>query len=276
MKKACVYQIYYDDASFQKVLPGFIPLDNSKNERPDWFELWVILNFLRNNTLEDDAWYGFVSPKFMDKTGFTSEYVLNTLTHIGDNADVALFSPAWDQLSYFLNPWEQGEVWHPGLLALSQEFLKSIEVGIDLSTLVTDTTCSLFSNYMVANKRFWMLWRELAEQCFAFFERGADSQVGFQADTSYGMTSNRYPMKTFVQERLATLILATEDLKIVCADRSANASLFTRMFADNFHTRRLLQTCDLMKRMYRQTQDQAYLDMYRRLRGQVSYNTPAM
>lgn len=274
--KTFAYQIYYDDKSFQQVQPGFIPLDNSQNARPDWYELWVILNFLRHNTLEDDAWYGFVSPKFTEKTGVTADYVLQTLTHVGPHADVALFSPAWDQIAFYLNPWEQGDVWHQGLMALSQAFVNHAQISIDLSTLVTDSTSSLFSNYMFATKRFWLVWQDLAEKCFAFFESGQDAQIGFASDTAYGLAVNRYPMKTFVQERMAALILATHDFKTVTVDQSATRPIFTRLFPDNLHTRRLLQTCDLMKHMYRQTKEATYLEMYWRLRKQIQYTPPAM
>jgi hypothetical protein len=274
--KTFAYQIYYDDKSFQQVQSGFIPLDNSQNARPDWFELWVILNFLRHNTLEDDSWYGFVSPKFTEKTGVTADYVLQTLTHVGPHADVALFSPAWDQIAFYLNPWEQGDVWHQGLMALSQAFVNHAQISIDLSTLVTDSTSSLFSNYMFATKRFWLVWQALAEKCFAFFESGQDTQIGFASDTAYGLTVNRYPMKTFVQERMAALILATHDFKTVTVDQSATRPIFTRLFPDNLHTRRLLQTCDLMKHMYRQTKEATYLEMYWRLRKQIQYTPPAM
>jgi hypothetical protein len=74
-----IYQIYYNNETQKKILSGFIPLNNTKNLRPDWFEFWVILNFLRNNILDDDAWYGFLSPKFYEKTGFNSNFVFNVI-----------------------------------------------------------------------------------------------------------------------------------------------------------------------------------------------------
>jgi hypothetical protein len=37
-----VFQIFYDDRSRRSLDGGFIPLDNTRNERPDWFEFWVI------------------------------------------------------------------------------------------------------------------------------------------------------------------------------------------------------------------------------------------
>ena len=68
-----IFQIYYDDDSYDKLEMGFIPLDNSDG-RPDWYEFWAILNYLKNNKLEDGEWYGFLSPRFSEKTGFNSRY----------------------------------------------------------------------------------------------------------------------------------------------------------------------------------------------------------
>lgn len=77
-----IYQIFYDSETRNKILPGFIPLDNTSNLRPDWFEFLVILNFLNTNELKDDDWYGFLSPKFFEKTGINSDFVINIIQKI--------------------------------------------------------------------------------------------------------------------------------------------------------------------------------------------------
>src|SRR5438552_3736606 len=92
-----IHQIFYDDSSRWMLDPGFIPLDNTSNERPDWFEFWVILRFLHETQLEEDAWYGFVSAKFHAKTGLDSKRVMDFLELHAAEAEVALFSPGWDQ-----------------------------------------------------------------------------------------------------------------------------------------------------------------------------------
>jgi len=244
MSKLCIYQIFYDLATKQMLDTGFIPLDNSKNERPDWFEFWVIRNFLRNNALEEHAWYGFLSPNFQDKTGFDSDYVISFLRHYDSVGDVALFSSAWDQLAYFKNPWEQGEAWHPNIRELTQKFLDSTNRRIDLSALVTDSTSSVFSNYVIAKKKFWIEWKKIADDFFEFVESAGE----YARDTTYGFSKTEYPMKTFIQERFATLILATKQFKVLTVDQSAVTPIFTPLFPDNGQTRRLLQVCDLLKR----------------------------
>ena len=276
MKPLFIHQIYYDEASYNKVMPGFIPLDNTSNLRPDWFELWVIMNYLQRNELRDDALYGFFSPKFQEKTGLNDASLITTLQSLGDNFDVAIFSSAWDQVCYFQNPWEQGDTWHPGLTKSSQEFLDHAQIDVDLKTLVTDSNTSVYSNYIVGRKRFWNAWLDIAEKCFAYFENVAPKKDGYVEHTSYGMNHNRYPMKTFIQERLTTLVLATNDFNTIIADRSSNAPIFKRLFADTFQNRRLLQACDLMKQMYRTTSDPECLNMYWKLRREVDYTPPVM
>ncbi len=238
-----VYQIYYDEQTRSKVLPNFIPLDNTKNERPDWFECWVIKDFLRKNSLENDSWYGFLSPRFYEKTGHTSEYVLQVLDAHPGKYNVALFSPHWDQISYYTNPFEQGEVWHPGLTSLSQSFIDGIGLKINLSTLITDTKSTVYSNYIIAKKEFWEEWLQIAEKFFSHVE----NNFAFKKKTSYALIENQVPMKTFIQERLATLLLAPGTFRVISPDQSMTAGIFPRLFPPDPNTRRLLQFCDLMK-----------------------------
>jgi len=40
-----VFQIHYDAASRAALDPDFEPLDNSRSERPDWYEYWPIRQF---------------------------------------------------------------------------------------------------------------------------------------------------------------------------------------------------------------------------------------
>ena len=94
----------------------------------------------------------------------------------------------------------------------------------------------------------------------------------YQITTTYGSIENKFPMKTFIQERLATLILSTNTFKVLSPDQSFNAPIFTRLFPDDIKTRRLLQACDLMKTKYRESKDEKYLEMYWRIREDIQYS----
>jgi len=274
MSNIFIHQIFYNEATKGLLEPGFIPLDNQKNERPDWFEFWVILNFLRNTPLQDNAWYGFVSPKFREKTGLQASVVIKAVKSHGHLADVVLMSPSWDQIAYYLNPWEQGDAWHPGLTAMSQYFLNQVGIAVDLRTLVTDSDTSVYSNYIVAKKDFWMKWLALAEKLFAMFENSNTDLCQFPENTSYGSKDFQYPMKTFIQERLATLILATGRYKTLKFNQTLNAPMLKPMFGTSATNLRLLQTCELLKAKYREKSDPAYLEMYWKIRQDVQYTPP--
>lgn len=266
-KNIRVYQIYYDEDSKKQLDSGFIPLDNSLNERPDWYEFWVIRKFLKEHQLQNDVWYGFLSPKFLRKTHISSNAIFSMLEDYGNNADVALFTNGWDQLAYFLNPFEQGEIWHPGLSRLSQLFFNKIGINIDISKLVTHSSSSVFSNYIIAKSEFWNEWLVIADQFFDFVE--SNQYPDFNQTTSYVLQSNQLPIKTFIQERFASVILALGDFKVIAVDQSQLAPIFTLFFNDNFDTRRLLQTCDVLKEKYCDTKDEEFLNMYYKIRQHI-------
>jgi hypothetical protein len=274
MSQIAVYQIYYDQATRAQVQPDFIPLDNTANPRPDWYEFWVILNFLRHNELKDDTWYAFLSPKFTAKTGFESKLVRTVLTDHARHANVVLLSPFWDQIFYFQNPWEQGEMVHPGITALTQQFLDHIGMEVNLQTLVTDLTTTVYSNYVFAKKPYWQAWQKLAEAFFQYVE--VDGHLDGNMKTTYHSADQEAPMKTFIQERLASLVLATGQYEVVAFDRSANAEVNTNIFQDNYLTRKSLSVCDFMKTKYRATGDEDFLNMYRKLRAQIPFRPMLM
>ena len=265
-----VHQIYYDESSRRTLDPGFIPLDNTSNERPDWFEFWVIRRFLTDTPLREDAWYGFLSPKFHAKTGLDSNQVFDFLQRFSAQADVALFSYAWDQIAYFLNPFEQGEFWHPGLLDLSQRYFSTIGIDLDLKNLVTHSLTTVFSNFIVAKAEFWRRWLGIANALFELVERGdcgLSAEIG--SPTSYVSNRSPFSMKTFIQERFASVLLIQGTFRVVALDLSYNGPIFTHLFRDEFRTRRLLQACDLLKQQYTASGDRDYIHMYRKLRALV-------
>ena len=270
MDRFYIHQIYYNDDTRRMLDPGFLALDNMSNARPDWYEFWPIRRFLLTTPLEADAWYGFLSPNFRVKTGLDSGQVLRYMTQCAPHVDVALFSPGWDQTAYFLNPFEQGEVSHPGLLDTSQRFFDAIGLQIDLRTLVTDASSTVFCNYIVAKPVFWREWLRLANALFDFSEDARHPlSPELNRTTLYDSQSRPSGMKVFIQERLASLLLATGDFKVAAPDFSDQVPLTTVLFANDLRARRLLQSCETLKQQFRATGDADYLNAYRKLRARV-------
>ena len=260
-----IYQIYYDEASRLKLDPGFIPLDNCANARPDWFEFWVILNFLRNNELQEDTWYGFLSPKFTAKTRLPSHEIKALLTRLDPSYTAAVFSPAVDQLIFFDNLFAQGEFWHPGIIDLTNSFLKASGLDIDVRRLVSHSHNAGFSNYIIAKAPFWRNWRLVADSFWGYVEHSeaaAASQI--KNITTYNQGFG--PMKTFIQERLMSIILAITTGKVYAPPLELMLHYYDP------EMREILISMDVLKKTHLQTKDPRFLDTYKAMRDGFAFD----
>jgi hypothetical protein len=200
-----LFQIVYDEQSFLKVENGFELLDNRENKRPDWFEYWPIRNFLCTNTLDESTFYGFFSPKFGQKTGLSYAEVVNFVKRHAATADILLFSPQPDMGAFFLNVFEQGEAFDPGLVEAVNELLAVSGIPLDVKNLVMDSRQVVFSNYFVALPRFWREWLRVNEALYEICEGQASNLKDLLCrPTSYPGAAQR---KVFIQERIASLLL---------------------------------------------------------------------
>lgn len=203
-----LHQIAYSEATLASVEPDYLVLDNLGNERPDWREYWPMRRFLTGQPLDDEAFYGFFSPKFRAKTNLAHAEVTAFVQARAAQADVILFSPQPDMGAFFLNVFEQGEVFDPGLIEAYGAFLAAIGRPVDLRGLLMDSRQIVFSNFFVARPAFWREWLALNEPLFALCE-GPDSPLrqALCRPTTY---PGAVPRKVFLQERAASLLLATQ------------------------------------------------------------------
>ncbi len=223
MHSVHVYQILNHYTPRRDLDPGFGVLDNSANERPDWFEYWPIRKFLLSEPLDEDAFYGFLSPKFRLKTNLTAALVSEFIGRIDESIDVFLFSPSIHNSAYFLNVFEHGEAEHPGLSLTAAKFFERIDPAVNFDALVSDSRNTVHSNYFIAKPRFWRAWLEINERMFAIAET-PDDPLGkeLRAPTSYRGQRN-VQMKIFIMERVATWLL-TRDRNFVARARDPFAA----------------------------------------------------
>ena len=130
-------------------------------------------------------------------------------------ADVLLFSPQPDMGAFFLNVFEQGEAFDPGLIDAYDQFLHHSGRPVPLRQLVMDARQVVFSNYFVARPAFWREWLGLNEALFALCEGPADGpdaalRARLVQPTSYPGPGGAAQRKVFLQERAASLLLATQ------------------------------------------------------------------
>jgi len=266
-QKINLYQIAYDSKTLKQVQDsGFLLLDNQANERPDWYEYWPIRQFLLAETLEEDAFYGFFSPKFYAKTGMDHAATLQQVSQAAQvhAADVVLFCPQPDMGASFLNVFEQAEVFDPGFLPVAQDFVKLKGVVIALGNLVMDTRQTIFSNYFVARPAFWREWFVWSELLFACAEDPSHPlHSGLTHNTNYAGNGQR---KVFLQERLASLLLT---LQPRFKTHAVNPFGFGWSMAKFRNAPDVVYINDALKRAFRDTGFPQYMHAFRYMREQI-------
>lgn len=255
-----ILQILDHRTSHPELDPGFEVIDNSSDERPDWREYWPIRKFLLAEALDEDTFYGFLSPQFATETHLTAVQVFELVRHCDSRAEVMLFAPGSLTEAQYLNVFEQGDAEHPGLMATSKRLLARINRHADLDELVTDSTNTVPTNYLVAKPRFWRQWLAINEAMFTIAEARGD-ELG-RALTSCSSSRGRtdVQMKVLIMERIATLILVSDPSFVgrVCA-----------AFPDHKICRvPLAIVCDALKIAYRVQGFGQYKDVFRFVRAQ--------
>ncbi len=253
-----IYQIFYNEETRGALDPGFIPLDNSRSEHPDWLEFWVILNFLQTHELRDDRWYGFVSPKFSHKTGWDSKFVHDTVQRNDGKSDVVLFSPFIDELTIYQNTFEQCEWWHQGILATCQTAITKMGACYDAEKSVGTLYNSVFCNYVVARSSYWRNWRDLAVRLFDLAKHDVWGVAALNASSIHDQKS--LPIKLFVQERLTSIILADGRFRTYVPPENLAFSRYEGA------KREFLVTCEYLKQTYATSGDPYYLSAFKELR----------
>jgi hypothetical protein len=205
-----IFQILNHYTSRQELDPGFAVLDNSANERPDWYEYWPIRRFLLNEALDEDAFYGFLSPKFELKTSLNFALVRDFILGSDSATEVVLLSPSIHNSAYYLNVFEHGDAEHPGLKQVARRLFERLGLPSDLDSLVSDSRNTVHSNYFIAKPRFWRAWLAINEQMFAIAETPSDALgEALRTPTRY-RGGTHVQMKIFIMERIATWLLTCD------------------------------------------------------------------
>jgi hypothetical protein len=260
MAKIEIYQIYYSESTRTGLDPGFIPLDNLANDRPDWREYWVFRRLLGGRPLDAETYYGVFSPKFLAKTGLPSSAVHALIEAQGENADVIGFSPYFEHMAFALNIIEHAVMKHGNTETFIQSAkLIAPEFRIDQAVMTSLNT--IFCNFFVAKGRFWEEWLRNGERLFAIAEDGLTALgQGLNDVVSYG--AKIAPAKVFVMERLVSLLLWSQPQWTVKSFNPVALATAPATSPD-------FMVLDALKIAYTQTGAVRYLDVFRLLREQM-------
>lgn len=264
MQNARIYQIFYSEQTRASLDHGFIALDNTA-QRPDWYEYSAIRSFLRNHALNDEMFYGFLSPSFKAKTGLDAKAVHDFVASVPASTDLVSFSPFFDAGALFVNVFQQGAHEHPDAWPVFVESAQLIVPGVDLDKLVMDSTQSVFCNYFVAKPSFWRHWFDRAELIFQIAEQNA-SPLGQALNAGTRHRNDSYATKVFVMERLVALLLATDPQWRVTP---FNSMLLPLVYPNSDRVAQELVMLDALKKAARATGMGQYMDVFASLRARV-------
>lgn len=267
MPEPKLYQIYYSEQSRAALDPGFLPLDNSANERPDWREYWPIRRFLLDTRLDPDCYYGFFSPKFREKTGLDATAVRSFIEQHGGAADVIGFSPFFDQIAFPLSIMEQAIGSHGECLETLKQCAAMIAPGFDIAQSVTTSADTIFCNYFVAKPAFWSEWLVQCERIYQLAEEPVTA-LGIELNRTVSHGAGTAPLKVFMIERVASLLLWAQRNWVVRSCDPAQLPLSPSPLAKVLSLADL-SILDALKIAYDRSGFERFLSLYAQLRGKV-------
>jgi len=208
-----IFQIYFKEELKEHLDPDFVPMDNTDNPHPELRE-WDKWNREHDNIKKQglDYW-GFVSWKFQEKTGLSGRQVLDFI-EANPGRDVYLFNPCILNEAVFANSWEQGDMYHPNISDIGNNFLRRIGYkDVSVKETLLDRNKTVFANYIVGSSKFWENFMEFSRKLFS----EADLDQKFKEDV-FGAGKSNYahdaslPNFTFLIERLIPTYLELESI----------------------------------------------------------------
>jgi predicted O-linked N-acetylglucosamine transferase (SPINDLY family) len=258
-----VFQICYSPETLAEVPAGFGVLNNLDNPRPDWREFWPIRQYLLSHELEEDVFYGFFSPRFNYKTALTMETIHNQVYAYGKQNDVLIFSPNWDLSAFFANPFIQSEFFYPGFMGYTQIFVDSVRKEMNLKKLVMHKDNTVFNNFFIAKKDFWLGWLELGDKILVGEKK--NENLIFKELNDNSIKNNFFAQKIDVQDQITNILLSNSKFKSKSLSVSNIASLVNDM--DSYKSQAII--ANALKFAYTKTKEYAYLKEFHQLSEEV-------
>jgi len=239
-------------------LAGIMPrtLDHSHNSRPDWGTCWLIREVLRKQPLEEDEFFGFFPADFSERTGISAEEIYAFSRHAASEGNQAiLFDPNPEETSRWKNVFDQIGASDPYFPTLSQQFIDSAKIPIQLDQLFMDSRQIALEYCLVATWGFWRTWMSLTEQLVRICELGSNP-LRLELNTAPGGTKS-YSRKVLLAERLVPLIFAGQKHWRVKAYNPYSTISFRKLPAE---IRGHAIICDALKRAIRDQGPAGYLE----------------
>lgn len=214
-----IYQNYYSDKQLTCLDKQFIPHNNANAPHPEYREYPIFLKFYETGIYQQADYTGIMSWKFGAKTEISGNQFIQFINdHPGH--DVYFINP-FPAEERFQSVWAQGDLCHPGLIALTQDVFDQIGYDIDIKNLLTTCQTSAYCNFWVGNQTFWDRYIAFTKPVYEYIINAPESirqQFFIRADRK--SDSVYFP---FVMERLfTTLLTINRDINYLKYEYSAD------------------------------------------------------
>lgn len=201
-----LYQIQYDDQTSSK---NHVTQSFDVRDTPEYLkrEIAHMIRFHEHTPMENNCFYGLLSPKFWSKTHIGNPNWLIAQCEQYSDADIIIVNPHLIEAYAFKNVWQNAEFHHPGTIELTQALFNHAQINY----LITDQDSqhpphiTSYCNYWFAKKTFW--------DAFIPFVKHLDTAINtlpkqlhaqIFSTTDYKSHACFYP---FIFERLLTTFL---------------------------------------------------------------------
>lgn len=233
--KPTLYSICFDKDQIGEVKSPMVPFDNTENLRPELREYQSFKRIMTEGYATE--LYGVFGPRAEQKLRYSgdtiySEIVANPLH------DVYLFNHARIQSVLFLNVWEQGEYFHPGISKVVRYALDRNGYDPSVVDKIMYDKQMCYCSYFVAKKAFWNDYMHFVDIIVNTLNALPDElatiyhgSANYARDTSLGM----FP---FIVERLFSTYLKLNENDYKVYVKPYDYSLYTteNNFINHFST----------------------------------------
>lgn len=215
-----IHQIWYRDEHEAALDPNLLSWDNRENQRPEWCEYWVMRQAAQDFDKNFGELTGFLSWKYRQKLNIESSQI-KAYIEAYPGADCYIFSPAVFQVAIYLNVWQQGEEWHPGITRQAQVMLQELGYQINLENSIDHHLTTAYGNYWIAGRTFWIKYLEFMDGVFHYIESALDNDRHGLWELVHGSNGGEshvqfLPIIPFLVERLFSVFVKLHpEFKIV-------------------------------------------------------------
>ena len=206
-------QICFTKEQLDEVEVGFVPFDNTQNEKPELREYHNFKKIIKDeHDLGCDLWGAF-GPRWREKMKYDGLEIREAIKN-NPGHDVYIFNHARVVNALTYNVWEQGEMWHKGITKVTKYALEKCRYDprvVDLP--MTDLTC--YCSYFVATREFWKKYIRFLDEIKYVLDNELDEEHEklYKSSANYARDSS-LNLFVFIVERLFSTFLYLHDYKV--------------------------------------------------------------